>query len=178
MTDNDRESEINIDYEFINQFAGMRMTAVQPEFLEEIGRVVANFALLEYELFLLIHGLLGTEPEISRIVTCELSFKNLIELSSSLIKQIHGESVLQKYKEILKAVIEADEKRNLVVHSQWGSAQTHIIRSKTTAKRAKGLNVQREKYTKADLENVVLVISKAILSVEIFRKQLGYDQWV
>jgi hypothetical protein len=156
----------------------MKMTAVQPEFLEEIGRVVANFALLEYELFLLIHGLLGTEPEISRIVSSELSFKNLVELSSSLIKQIHGENVLQKYKEIIKVVTEAEEKRNLIVHSQWGSAQTYVIRSKTTAKRAKGLNIQREKYTKVDLENVVLLVSRAILSVEMFRKQLGYTQWV
>lgn len=113
------DDEIIIDDEFIEQFAGIRTTAVQPEFLEEIGRAVANFALLEYELFLLIHGLLGTEVEISRIITSELFFRNLLDLSTSLIKQIHGDSIVQKYKDILKTITEAEKKRNLIVHSIW-----------------------------------------------------------
>ena len=167
-----------IDKEFLDQFSGTRTTAVQPEFLAEIGRVVANFALLEYELFLLVHGLLKTEAEISRILVSELSFKNLIDLSSSLIKKIHGDDIVLQYKEILKTVTEAEEKRNLIVHSTWGSAMTHVIRSKITAKRSKGLKFQHEKYTKEDLQNVALLLSRAILSVEIFRKQLGYDEWV
>jgi hypothetical protein len=108
----------------------------------------------------------------------ELSFKNLIDLSSSLIKKVHGDDIALQYKEILKTVTEAEEKRNLIVHSTWGTAMTHVIRSKITAKRSKGLSFQHEKYTKEDLENVALLISRAILSVEIFRKQIGYDEWV
>ena len=134
-----------------------------------------NFALLEYELFVLIHGLLGTEIEASRILTSELSFRNLLDLSSSLVKQIHGEKEAERYKGVLKFASEAEDERNRIIHSVWGSSGgKNIVRTKHTAKRGKGLGFQREEYTEEDLSAVAHTISRAIFSVEKFRESLGY----
>ena len=65
----------------VNSLKYAHTTAVPQEFLAEIGRVVATFALLEYELIQLIHLLLGTERNVSRILTSELPFRGLQGLS-------------------------------------------------------------------------------------------------
>jgi hypothetical protein len=168
----DSDTEIDID-EII---ATLRGTAVSEEFLVEIGRIVVNFALLERELFSLIHGLLKTSEETSRILTSELPFRTLLDLSASLVKQIHGVDEAERYKEVLKIASGAEDERNLIVHSIWGInlGGNTIIRTKHTAKRRKGLHFNREEYTKGKLIAVGQKISRAIHSVEKFRQSLGY----
>jgi hypothetical protein len=151
-----------------------RTTAVPEVLLTEIGRVVANFALLENELFILIHWLLGTDKEISRIVTSELSFRNLLDLSASLVKQVHDTDAAIEYGQVLKLVSEAEEERNRIIHSRWGAGGHHAVRTKHTAKRGKGHTMQREQYMKDDLYAVAYKISSAIFAVESFRASLGY----
>ena len=167
-----------VDSSILELMAASRTTAVPPEFLAEIGRVVANFALLEYEFYILIHGLLGTRKEISRIVTSELSFRNLLGLSASLVKEIHGEEEAERFKETLKLASEAEEERNRIIHSVWGGGGSgNVVRSKHTARRAKGLSFQREEYSQEDLSATARKISRVIFCVERFRESLGYS-WV
>jgi len=176
--ENTHTQDFEFDFDFCEQFAGMKGTALSPEYLIEIGNIVVCFSLLEYEVFLLIHGLLRTPEKFTRIITSELPFRTLVDISSSLIKQIHGESIFEVYKKIIAIVTEAEDNRNMIVHSYWGSAQKHVIRTKITSKKQKGLNFIHQKYTLEDLSNVGLKISKAILCIERFRKQLGYTKWV
>jgi hypothetical protein len=155
-----------------------RTTALPPECLAEIGRVVANFALLEHELDILIHGLLKTDRHISRILTSELSFRTLLDASASLVRHIHGEEATRTFSQILHSVSAAEEERNRIVHSLWGAMGPDIaIRTKDSAKRAKGLNSQRPEYSPAELSRVASNVSRAIFRVERFRQSLGYD-WV
>jgi len=112
-----------------------RTTALGEDFLVEIGRIVANFALLETELFALINGLLGGNRVKSRIVTSELSFGNLLNLSASLVKAVHGDEDFKRYKNVLTIVSEAEAIRNQIIHSVWGmdySMPRSAMRNKRT----------------------------------------------
>src|SRR5690242_11392395 len=81
-----------------------RSTAVDPGILTELGRVVANFALLERELALLIRGLLGAEKSVSLILTSELSTKQLIDVSASLVRSRHSAQEVRLYTDVLAHV--------------------------------------------------------------------------
>jgi len=169
-----------LDPELADILISSKTTALPDEALTEIGRVVVNFVILESELFVLIHGLLGTKPEVSRIVTSELSFRNLVDLSASLMKQVYGKKEFDAYKKVAIFAIEAEEKRNRIIHSIWGrqSGEGKIaVRTKHTAKRGKGLDFQREEFTIVDISNIAHDISRAAYAVSRFRESLGYE-WV
>jgi hypothetical protein len=171
-----REKELHVimDTELIEILVMSRTTAVPSELLTEIGRIVANFAILENELFILIHWLLGSDREISHIVTAELSFRNLLDLSASLVRQVHGTKAAKNYKEALKFATKAEDERNHIIHSLWGMRGLNATRIKHTAKRGKGHSIQREQLTQEDLFAVAIEISRAIFAVERFRESLGY----
>jgi hypothetical protein len=156
--------------------ARSRTTVLRNDFLAGIGRVVANFALLENELFLLIRFLLGVDTNIAGIVTSEMSFRNLLDLSTSLIKEKHGGDEAKQCAEVLKIASEAEEIRNRLIHSVWGvwgSGGAIVIRTKHTAKRGKGLNFQREEFTLDDISAFAVNISRAIRAVEIYTNHPG-----
>lgn len=149
-------------------------TLVPDHYLVEIGRVVANFAILEKELSSLIHCLLGTNEDVTQIVTSELSFRNLLDLSASLVKQLHSPKETELFKATLKLVEKAEEKRNLIVHSIWKVGfDWGVTRSKNTAKRGRGLQTQNEFYSLEDLQIVAVQIVRARRAVRIFRESLG-----
>lgn len=152
------------------------LTTVLPDwYLAEIGRVVANFAILENELSSLIHGLLGTKEEITRIVTSELSFRNLVDMSASLMMKLHESKDVERYKVILKMIGEAEQNRNNIVHSLWRAGLSiGVTRTKHTAKRSKGLQLQSKKYQLEDLQDVAIQIVRTIRELKQFRESLGY----
>lgn len=159
-------------------------TAVPEEFLVEIGRAVANFALLEWQLIQLIHLLLRTERNITRILTSELSFRGLQDLSMALVKEVFGDKEAEEYKQVLKLVSQAEAERNIVSHSLWGSGLSNgkkvVIRTKITAKRRKGLSKQRQELTGDDLRAIARKISVAIHELDLFRSRLGVGkpEWI
>jgi len=151
------------------------LTTILPDwYLVEIGRVVANFALLENELSSLIHCLLGTNEDITRIITSELSFRNLIDMSASLVIQTQTPKDVEKYKATLKLVGDVEVKRNNIVHSLWGAGFTRVAtRTKHIAKRARGLQIKREEYTLEDLQSVAIQIVRTVHAVKVFKESLG-----
>jgi len=56
-------------------------TALSDDFLAEIGRITAHFALLERDLIELVHTLLGVPDNVARTITSEQSFRGLQQLS-------------------------------------------------------------------------------------------------
>jgi hypothetical protein len=150
-----------------------KCTAVSDEFLVEIGRITAHFALLERDLIELNHILLGLPENMARTITSELSFRSLQQLAASLLR----ERLPTRHEElgsILKKVAKCEEKRNWIVHSLWGSgAQTQegaftVIRTKYSAKQHKGLSFTREVLTAKDLRRISEEISVAAYDVEAF----------
>ena len=100
----------------------------------------------------------------------------MLDLSASLIIQIHGQQESERFKSVLKIVGNAEQERNKIIHSLWsGGWGTGVTRTKHTAKRRKGLHTQIEEYGRDDLFKSARKITVAIHEVEKYRESLGYS---
>lgn len=160
-------------------------TTLGPEYLAEIGRITVHFALLEWELIQLVHLLLSTNRNKTRIIVSQLSFQRLQDLSASLVKEVCGAEAAEEYREVLKLISKSVEERNAISHSMWGmsgggTSDRVAIRTKFTARRSKGLRFQREELAVEDLHEIACDISTAIFELSAFRSGLGLGdpEWV
>ncbi len=150
-----------------------KMTALSEDFLAELGRITAHFALLENDLIALTHRLLGLPENLARSITSELSFRSLQQLAASLLRERFPARV-PALGDVLALVSKAEEKRNAIVHSLWGAGQKNkdghfvVVRTKYTAKQKKGLNFLREELTLSELRGIAREISVAAYEVEAF----------
>jgi len=115
---------------------------VPPPHLQAIGLVVVNFAILENQIEWFIWRLIGLDEPAGIIVTTELSFSNLVSLLSSLSKvKINDPVVLEELHGLTRQALQAQEKRNRIMHSLWGMGETRdtVVRVKKTARHPKGL---------------------------------------
>lgn len=143
-------------------------TALSEEPLAEIGRVTVQFALLEYHVRELVHWLLDRPPNVAAVITSELSFRALYQLASALIKEQSPE-LSADFKEVLKSIVKAESRRNQIVHSLWGSLGPNLVmRTKYSAKVARGLQHSREEMTIADLYRSSTLMCIAAYDVEAF----------
>ena len=119
----------------------MQLSSLSDEHLKAIGRVVVYFSLLDEALSFRICSLIGYQNNIGNVITAELSFKQKVNLFSSLF--CHLQKTTQEPSE-LKSLIDristAEEERNKILHSLWvvGTSSDMVIRLKATAKRRKG----------------------------------------
>lgn len=132
-------------------------TPLGDEDLGAIGRITANFALLEETISTCIGRLVGAGPAIGQIITAELPFRRLLPLLSSLYRhRTSNDEAIAQLDTLLGRVAQAGEKRNLITHSLWGADHTgeKIARIKATARKRKGLKHQFEEMTTSDLDAI------------------------
>lgn len=121
--------------------------------------------------------MLGLEEDLARMVTSELSFRGLQNLSSSLVRERYP-ARLNEFREILKCVGNSEAKRNVVSHSLWGvtmcrtGSEPVTVRTKYSAKQNRGLDFSREEMTVQDLRAISEEISIAAYDVEVFCSSL------
>jgi hypothetical protein len=128
--------------------------SLKNDHLQAIGLITVNFAMLETTIGSGIALFLGNYGQ---IVTAELSFKGMVALFSSLYRDWTDDpKKLEQLESLLKRVMRAEEKRNIVSHSLWimGVTDETITRIKTTAKMSKGLKHTFEQVTVRDLEQI------------------------
>jgi len=143
-----------------------------------IGRITMNFQSLENELKERIIQMLEMDQTKGHIVVSELSFKNLINLFSSLYHNLKGEYHFnglpnfeeEYFKELLKALNKCEERRNQILHStiieNWQTKE--ITRKKVTSKAKHGLKVSEETIDIPYLFNVADYIISMTMEVEQF----------
>lgn len=158
-------------------------TTLPEDALAEIGRAVAQFAILEHTMFRLIQGLLGGQKSkrgerVVRTLTSEMSFRGLGDLSASLIRELHEDQVAADYKVVLKAVEAAETRRNEISHSLWGTTgapgKKAFVRTKYTARRKKGLEFRRDELDMDDLRRNSRKIAVATFELRTFAsRRLG-----
>jgi hypothetical protein len=128
------------------------------EILLAIGRITVNFAILELAIAGYIDALLAPQhQDVGRAVTANMSFKNLVNLLSSLHRLRVDDQVEQKRLDALLAgALTLEERRNVVTHSRWALDQDprEVVRWKTTARREKGLHDHFQKMTDAELHSL------------------------
>jgi hypothetical protein len=152
---------------------------ISAQHLQAIGLVTVNFAKLENAIEWFIWSLIGQDEGIGLIITTELSFKNLVALLSSLSRvKIANAEVLAELDRALKQALQADEKRNIILHSLWAQGQTRdtVTRIKKTAKLSKGLQHQVEEMTAEDITSIANFIDNADLAIESLRVHYFHPQ--
>ena len=120
------------------------------QFDASLGKIIEGFSFLERTLSNVIILLLGVTNEIGDIITAELSYKNKLNLLSSLFqyklteyKKAHSD-VETQFKELLSLCNKAEGLRNQIIHSNYVANQ---FRVKITAKAKKGTIAKIRKMT-------------------------------
>lgn len=128
-----------------------------------IGRITMNFSALEDTLSECIIKVIGQSNVVGQIITAELSFKNKINLFSSLYFELKDKVEFnafpgletEHFKEIIKALNKCEILRNEVIHSKFShKVKEKIIRTKVTAKQKIGLKVINEETDVIKLFNI------------------------
>ncbi len=139
--------------------------------LEVIGLITVNFAMLESTIKSGIWELLTVDQLKGQIITAELSFKGLVALIASLFRNCTASKTrMEKLEQILKRLISAEEKRNVITHSVWavGESKETITRIKTTSKMKNGLKHQFQPYTVDDLDSIAEEIADVAADFQMF----------
>lgn len=148
-------------------------TTIPDDHLSEIGRITANFAILESTLCRFIGALLEIDAVAGKIVTAELSFRNMVNLLDSLFKYRCADSQLVgELEKLLGGVMQVEQRRNQITHSTWGlhPETGNIARLKRTAKKGSGLQQQEEIMTSQDLWSIAVDINTADNRLNDFMK--------
>ena len=132
---------------YLTKRRGSLTTPIDDEHLAAIGRVSVNFALLEFQLAEALRAALGADMSAGRIVIAHLSFRRMLDVLASLARlRLANDPRLDDLEDVLSAASAAEDSRNQLLHSTWiaGAPHQEVSRFKTTAKRAKGLEIQAE----------------------------------
>ncbi len=145
------------------------MKKLAPEqYLTCIGDITVSFSLLELSIQDLIGSLINESSAIGKIVTSELSFKNLRALAISLYIEKHGKDKdYVKLKSLMKKASEVEKIRNNIIHSIWVTSEirNYIVKIKTISKEKQGLHTQLEKLPIKYLSDVVQKIKKCAAEI-------------
>lgn len=145
---------------------------VSPKHLQSIGDITVSFALLELALQMLVGSMLNENQKVGRIISVEMSFRNLRAVMISLFIEKHGkdDQDFPKLKALIKRSSEIEARRNQITHSIWGAGTepNAITRIKTTAKEKHGLKFDSENVTANDLANFANEIKVLVRDIDNF----------
>jgi len=148
---------------------------LNPEQLQALGQISADFQILEDVISSFILDLMGAEPDVSEIITSELSFRKLIDLLGALFKhQVRNERKIVEMQRLLARANAVEQKRNAIIHSAWtwGKTDGTITRIKTTAKQKHGLRVQAVEMNEAMLKRIADEIAELSADISDFHRML------
>ncbi|PIS31062.1 hypothetical protein COT42_01840 [Candidatus Saganbacteria bacterium CG08_land_8_20_14_0_20_45_16] len=144
--------------------------AIPNESFAPLGKVVANFAVLEssldFAIWLLLVGNSSAEQRTGQIVTAELTFKNKIALLSSLYQhRFPTKAPFATLKEIRKKLSAANIKRNDLVHSTWLAGGKKVT---TTAKERYGIKIEFQDMNAGQIDGIGDFISEVSAEMQEF----------
>lgn len=143
-----------------------------------IGKITINFSTLELLLSSFTTRLISEDSKIGAIVTCEMSFQNLLKAFDSLTQYKLNKTEHKKIAEIIKRLNNVEQERNKVTHSTYANAENsaEITRLKVTAKQGKGLSITSEAVNMENLKKIVKNISQLIKDIEKLYKEIYKDE--
>lgn len=147
-------------------------STIPEELLAPLGKVIANFGVLEESLssiiWLLLFGNSVEEQRTGQIVTAELYFKDKIKLFSSLYQhRFPDEGPFDELNEMRIKLRNANEQRNSLLHSTWAHPG---VRLATTAKEKKGIKFEFEEMGQEQIKEIadsIASVSKDLLDMSI-----------
>jgi hypothetical protein len=148
---------------------------VSPKVLVQIGDITVSFALLESSVRRFIGSFILGTRRVSKIVTAELSFKQLRALAISLYKERYGENEdFRDISALMKRAAKLEEERNRITHSEWSGdeATETAFRIKTTAKEFRGIHFQFQEMGEAELAQIATDLVKVASEITLFQLQV------
>ena len=138
--------------------------AIAEELLAPLGGMTAYFAWLElqvsFSIWLLIGGNTLEAQSIGRIVTADLSFRQLVNIFHALVLSQTGDEaeVANTVGELRARLFEAEQQRNTLTHSFWGAVpdRGESMRFKETIRSKGGWKFTSEQHSAADISKVAL----------------------
>jgi len=130
------------------------------EIVQGLGLVSIEFQSLESVIKMAIWELVAyAEVVIGALLTAELSFRSASHLLYALAtyRWQNDSAALQRLNDILVRCEMAEGERNRLIHSDWypdTKTGKGAMRVKSTARNRKGLRIQREPTTPADMNKV------------------------
>jgi hypothetical protein len=130
------------------------------EIVQGLGLVSIEFQSLESVIKMAIWELVANaEIVIGALITAELSFKAASHLlyALAIYRWQNDSATLQKLNDILNRCEQAEGDRNRLIHSDWYpdiKTGKGAMRIKSTARNRKGLRIQREPTTPAEMNKV------------------------
>ena len=90
-------------------------------FIKSVGQLTLNFAHLEFCFRLFAGSQFGVKYPLNEIILSELSFKQLLNISAGIYKELEADTVkLDKFNQILKDSFALEQQRNTITHSFYG----------------------------------------------------------
>jgi len=127
---------------------------------ERLGKIVIDFQILDSCVDYAIHGLLTLPLPHTEMILAEMSFRNKINLLSSLCLDIleRHQDLINSMQDVIKKINEWEADRNRLLHSTWlaefRDVNGQVIRTKNTAKK-KGLKYQRKPINAEKLDELI-----------------------
>jgi hypothetical protein len=157
--------------------------SISDEILAEIGKIVVVHGLIEDSLANIIGSIVSikTRPELGKVVTAELSFKQLISTLSSLLTLCLGKKheCTTEFESVKKLLYSAEQQRNLIVHSVWVNhdepESPSVFRIKTTAKDKVGLRTQFVKLDAKEIQAITGLVADAYAALSLFELRFQKD---
>lgn len=149
--------------------------AVSDEHLKHIGDITVSFSLLELIIQLFIGSLISDQQQIGKIITSELSFRNLRSLLISLYLERFGkDNDFDALQNLMKESGKVEDRRNQLIHSTWGASygESSITRFKNTSKEKQGYKYVIEELSAAELESFTKEIKTLSNNIHKFHEYL------
>jgi len=112
------------------------------DFIKAVGRLTINFSHLEFSFSLFCGSQMGIKEPINEIITSELSFKQIVNITSGIFREIEKDpEMIEQFNKILASAWKLEEERNKIIHSFYGRGDEpndKIIRHKHSSKFKKG----------------------------------------
>jgi hypothetical protein len=144
-----------------------------------IGLICSNFEYLDLLLSAIIGRIISEDSKIGAIMTSEMSFRNLINVFSSLILyKFESDKVFkEKIENLLKLLNNAEEKRNQIIHSTYAYDESDkITQIKITARQKIGLKIHSDEISVSDLEEINQNIRNLIQEIRILYRNLFNEE--
>jgi len=138
--------------------------------LRALGRITANFQLLEMLLASWTGALIKTDQAAGFMITSQLSFRRLCELMGTMfrhrITDAEARSVMER---LLKRAAKIEERRNAFIHSTWSDPDQQLKTARGKLKLSKdGVILHTERLSSAQMNQVGDSISDLIKELNAF----------
>jgi len=150
------------------------MTIVAPinsGHIKALGRVTANFSMLEFHLNEFTSELISEDIHLGRTILAEVRFLNLTCILRSLYRyRVSNKVYVREFDNLIDEIQNMERERNMVIHSVWyPNPSGEVTRFKKRSTKKGGLKFDVESWDISKIDEVADQIKKLAVRIEQVR---------